>query len=95
MTDYASQGRTRPINVVDLNDCRTHFSYYTCFSRSSSVDNTVIVSGFNPNIIQGGITGWLRQEFGELECLNEITTLREEGILHPSVTGDRRITIIS
>ncbi|KIJ51987.1 hypothetical protein M422DRAFT_157179 [Sphaerobolus stellatus SS14] len=95
MTDYASQGRTRPINVVDLNDCRTHFSYYTCFSRSSSVDNTVIVSGFNPNIIQGGITGWLRQEFRELESLNEITTLREEGILHPTVTGDRRITIVS
>jgi hypothetical protein len=28
MTDYASQGRTRPLNVVDLNNCRTHQSMY-------------------------------------------------------------------
>ncbi|KIJ39971.1 hypothetical protein M422DRAFT_174401, partial [Sphaerobolus stellatus SS14] len=79
MTDYASQGRTRPINVIDLTDCRTHFSYYTCFSRSASVKNTVIVGGFNPSIIQGGITGWLRQEFRELEMMDEIRNLREEG----------------
>ena len=38
MTDYASQGRIRPINVVDLTDCRSHFSYYTCLSRSVSVE---------------------------------------------------------
>ncbi|KAH7902892.1 hypothetical protein BJ138DRAFT_987353, partial [Hygrophoropsis aurantiaca] len=28
MTDYCSQGRTRPDNVVDLNNCNTHQSYY-------------------------------------------------------------------
>ncbi|EDQ98317.1 uncharacterized protein LACBIDRAFT_336072 [Laccaria bicolor S238N-H82] len=33
MTDYASQGKTRPFNVVDLNSCRNHLSYYTALSR--------------------------------------------------------------
>jgi hypothetical protein len=26
MTNYASQGKTRDINVVDLNNCKDHFS---------------------------------------------------------------------
>ena len=30
MTDYASQGKTRPHNVVHLNSCTSHQSYYTC-----------------------------------------------------------------
>ncbi|KIJ23407.1 hypothetical protein M422DRAFT_106741, partial [Sphaerobolus stellatus SS14] len=61
MTDYASQGQTRPINVLDLTDCVSHFSYYTCFSRSATVKGTVIIGGLNPSVIQGGISGWLRQ----------------------------------
>ena len=32
MTDYSSQGKTRPYNVVDLNNCRSHHSYYTALS---------------------------------------------------------------
>ena len=32
MTDYAAQGRTRANNVVELNNCRDHQSYYTCLS---------------------------------------------------------------
>jgi hypothetical protein len=36
MTDYASQGRTRPDNLVDLNNCKNHQSYYTCLSRSAT-----------------------------------------------------------
>jgi hypothetical protein len=32
MTDYASQGKTCPVNVVDLSSCRDHMSYYTCLS---------------------------------------------------------------
>ena len=31
-TDYAAQGRTRPDNMVELNNCRDHQSYYTCLS---------------------------------------------------------------
>ena len=63
MTAYSSQGKTQPFNVIDLTDCHTHLSYYTCFSQSATIAGTVIVGGFNPNIIQGGTSGWLRQEF--------------------------------
>ncbi|KAF8590649.1 hypothetical protein K439DRAFT_1299639, partial [Ramaria rubella] len=65
----------------------SHMSYYTCLSRSSTVNGTVIVQGFKPEIIQGNATGWLRQEFRELEILDEITCLKEEERLHPSVQG--------
>ncbi|KAF8874671.1 hypothetical protein BD779DRAFT_1407399, partial [Infundibulicybe gibba] len=41
-----------------------------------------------------GASGALRQEFRELELLDEITRLTYEGNLHPSVTGDRRNTLI-
>jgi hypothetical protein len=30
MTDYASQGKIRPFNLVDLSHCRNHQFYYTC-----------------------------------------------------------------
>ena len=32
MTDYASQGKTHEINVVDLGQTRTHQRYYTALS---------------------------------------------------------------
>ncbi|KAF8576321.1 hypothetical protein K439DRAFT_1242878, partial [Ramaria rubella] len=73
MTDYASQGRTRPNNVIDLTGCNSHYSYYTCFSRSSTVQGTVVITGFNPEVVQGGSPGWMRQEFRELGLLDEIT----------------------
>ena len=59
MTDYASQGRTRLNNVLDLMGCSSHLLYYTCFSHSSTVSGTVVIKGFNPGIIQGGVSGWL------------------------------------
>ena len=43
MTDYASQGHTRPDNVVELNNCRNHQSYYTCFSRSATAEGAIIL----------------------------------------------------
>jgi len=94
MTDYASQGRTRPKNPVDLNSCKTHQSYYTCLSRSSTAEGTIIVQGFNPKIITGGATGYLRQEFRELEILDEITKLKYEGKLPLNIDGHRRNTVI-
>ncbi|KIJ43313.1 hypothetical protein M422DRAFT_78177, partial [Sphaerobolus stellatus SS14] len=69
MTDYSSQGRTRPFNVIDLTDCHTHLSYYTCFSRSATVAGTVIM-------------------------LDEITRLRSDGTLHPSVEGELRTSLM-
>ncbi|KAF8577631.1 hypothetical protein K439DRAFT_1309847, partial [Ramaria rubella] len=61
MTDYGCQGRTRPNNVVDLEGCLTHQSYYTSLSRSASASGTVILQNFEPNKIMGGASGWLRQ----------------------------------
>ncbi|KIJ41659.1 hypothetical protein M422DRAFT_171983, partial [Sphaerobolus stellatus SS14] len=94
MTDYASQGRTRPINVLDLTDCESHISYYTCFSRSATVNGTVIIGGFNPSVIQGGISGWLRQEFRELEMPNDITRAKLAGTLHPFIEGQDRVQLV-
>ena len=36
MTDYASQGKTRPKNPVDLTYSRTHQGYYTAFISKSA-----------------------------------------------------------
>ncbi|KAJ7321527.1 hypothetical protein DFH08DRAFT_712897 [Mycena albidolilacea] len=81
MTDYASPGKTRAINVVDLNNCKDHFSYYTALSRSSTSAGTIILQGMDTFKITKGIHGSLRQEFRELELLNEITRLRWENEL--------------
>jgi hypothetical protein len=59
MTDYASQEKTRDINVVDLSSCCDHMSYYTCLSRGSTAEGTVIVQGFNPHKIMCGASGYL------------------------------------
>ncbi|KAF8214868.1 hypothetical protein K438DRAFT_1562879 [Mycena galopus ATCC 62051] len=87
MTDYASQGKTRAFNVVNLNNCRIHFSYYTALSRSSTSAETVILQGMDPSKITRGTSGFLRQEFRELETLNEYTRLRYEGTVMPNVQG--------
>jgi hypothetical protein len=94
MTDYGSQGRTRPDNVVELMSCKTHQSYYTALSRSSTADGTAIVQGFNADLITKGASGWLRQEFRELELLDEITKLKYQHKLPVSIDGHRRNTVI-
>jgi hypothetical protein len=73
MTDYASQGKTRPYNVVNLSHCKNFQSIYTCLSRSSNAAGTLIVQGFNSAKITQGLSGHLRQEFRELNLLNNIT----------------------
>ena len=59
MTVYSSQGKTRPTNVMILNSCRDHLSYYTALSRSSTAEGTVIIQGFNPSKITCGAHGSL------------------------------------
>ncbi|KAH9946847.1 hypothetical protein B0H21DRAFT_778851 [Amylocystis lapponica] len=39
MTDFNSQGRTRPDNVCDLQNCRSYQSVYTCLSRGSTYEH--------------------------------------------------------
>ena len=94
MTDYLSQGKTRQFNVCDLNNSRTHQAIYTALSRSSSASGTVILQGFDQSKITGGCLGALRQEYRELELLDNVTTLRYESKLSDTVYGDRWNTII-
>jgi hypothetical protein len=94
LTDYASQGKTRINNVIDLKICRTHQSYYVCLSRSASAAGTVILQGFHPGKISKGLSGYLRQEFRELELLDEITKLNYENKLPNSVVGQVRYSLI-
>jgi hypothetical protein len=95
MTVHASQGRTRKNNVCDISNCKNHLGYYTALSRSSSADGTIILQGFNSQKIQGGIKGSLRQEFRELEILNEITRLRYLGELPKEIFGSIRSVLIN
>ncbi|KZV59505.1 hypothetical protein PENSPDRAFT_595333, partial [Peniophora sp. CONT] len=44
--------------------------------------------------ITGGLSGYLQQEFRELELLNEITKLRWEGNLRAGVGGNTRSTLL-
>ena len=94
MTDYASQGKTRAINPVDLINCRSHQAYYTALSRSASADGTVILRGFNANKITGRASQALRQEFRDLEFLDEISKLRFNDKLPSNVTGHTRTALI-
>jgi len=80
--------------VVILNSCRDHLSYYTALSRSSTAEGTVIIQGFNPNKITCGAPGYLRQEFRELELLDEITQLQFEDKLSPTINGHLRNSLI-
>ncbi|KAL1671597.1 hypothetical protein EV122DRAFT_196868, partial [Schizophyllum commune] len=94
MTDYASQGKTRPINVVNLENSRSHQAYYTALSRSSSASGTAIVSSFSGTLLQKGLDVQLKREFRNLELLNEITRLRYVGELPEHVVGDTRNQLI-
>ncbi|TFK65382.1 hypothetical protein BDN72DRAFT_735896, partial [Pluteus cervinus] len=61
MTDYASQGKTRPYNPVHIENSRTHQHIYTALSRGCSADGTLILGDFSEKKITGGIDGALRQ----------------------------------
>ena len=95
MTDFASQGKTRKFNVVDLNNSRSHQAYYTALSRSATARGTLILQGFDSKKITGGASGMLRQEFRALEMLDYITSLRYAGKLSACVTGDMRKDLIA
>lgn len=95
MTDFASQGKTRPFNVSDLNNLRSHQAYYTALSRSATADGTLILQGFDAKHTTGGCSGALRQEFRELELLDEIARLRYVGKLPVNVAGNTRNELIT
>ena len=90
MTAHAAQGKTRPQNVVHLNSCFSHMAYYSALSRSATAAGTVIIQGFDSKVITKGCSGYLRQEFRELEILDDITRLRYEGKLPEYFDGNVR-----
>src|SRR5882757_4696251 len=94
MTEYTSQGKTRPKNPVDLSNFKSHQFCYICLSRSATASGTVIVQSFSPQLITCGASGYLRQEFHELELLDEITKLRYEGNLPGHIQGNFRNPLI-
>ena len=95
MTNFSSQGKNRSKNVSDPNNLRTHQLYYTALSRSTTAVGTLILQGFDSRQITGGCSGALRQEFHELEMLDEITRLHYLGKLPIMVDGDTRNNIIA
>lgn len=94
MTDYASQGRTRVFNVCHLDHCGTHLSLYTCLSRSATLAGTAIIGKVEDRKFRGGLSGTLRQEFRELETLNDITRLEFHGELPREVHGATRSELL-
>jgi hypothetical protein len=94
MTDYGAQGKSRAFNPVDLQHSSNHHSYYTCLSCSVTAEGTLIIQSLHPEVITGGCSGWLRQEFRELELLDEITKLAFNSELPYEINGHRRNTII-
>lgn len=95
MTDFASQGKTRMYNVVDLYNCRSHQAYYTALSRGATANGTLILQSFDSKKITGKASGALRQEFRELELLDEITRLHYHDSLPESVIGTTRHSLIN
>lgn len=96
MTDFSSQGRTRLANVCDLTNCRNYQSVYTCLLRGSTYNGTLIMQGFDANTlpVSGGISGELRQEFRDLEMLDEITTMIYTHSLPSNIYGNTRNALI-
>lgn len=95
MTDYTSQGKTRPVNIVDLNYSRNHQAAYTALSRGTCAKDTIILRDFNVGKLCGGLSGHLRQEFRELDILSEITELVYSGQLPVSIMGRLRESTIA
>ena len=94
MTDFGSQGKTRLYNVSYLDNLSSHQGYYTALSRSATASGTLILQGFDARKITGGCSGALRQEFRELELLDEITSITYAGKLPATVCGDTRNNLI-
>ena len=74
------------VNVLDLENCDTHQSIYACLLRALTLRGTVIFRMCRQTLIQNGFDrldekgkkrppSCLKQEFRDLELLNEITCL--------------------
>ena len=97
ITDYVSQGKTRPLNVIDPKYLETYQSTYTALSRGSKSSGTVLLREVNPTRVQGGLKmrhGDLFREMQQLELLDDITTQKYQRNLSPEVKGLLRWELI-
>ena len=97
ITDYVSQGKTRPLNIIDPKYLETYQSIYTALSRGSTSSGTVLLREVNPTRVQGGLKmkhGDLFREMQQLELLDDITTQQYEGNLSQEVKGLLRWELI-
>lgn len=97
ITDYVSQGKTRPFNVIDPRYLETYQSTYTALSRGSTSSGTILLRGIDPVRVQGGLKmkhGDLFREMQQLELLDDITTQQYHGGVSPEVKGTLRLELI-
>ncbi|KAF5318409.1 hypothetical protein D9611_013936 [Ephemerocybe angulata] len=94
MTDYASQGKTREVNVVDLTRSRNHQAMYTALSRGTKASATAILRDFKEEKLTGGISGHLRQEFRMIDTLDEITKRRYDREIPAEVVQKLRASTV-
>ncbi|RXW13797.1 hypothetical protein EST38_g12057 [Candolleomyces aberdarensis] len=59
------------------------------------IDMPIMIRDFKESKLQGGLSGYLRQEFRELDILDEITKLRYHGSLPPTVVQKLRDSTLS
>lgn len=68
---------------------------YTCLSRSSSLEGTLIVHAWDEYKVNSGIILSLRREFRHLEILDHITSMREAGTVPVGIVGRNRADLIT
>ena len=76
MTDYASQGRTRPLMWWIYKIVKTKGEFILLFLAAQVLLEQRFFNSSTPDKIKGRLPGYLRSEFRELELLDEMTCLQ-------------------
>ncbi|PPQ73943.1 hypothetical protein CVT24_012551 [Panaeolus cyanescens] len=95
ITDFGAQGKGMERCRADLSESRNHQAMYVSLSRATSAKGVLILRDFPVAKITGGLDGSLRQEFRELNYLDEITRLQYEGELPSDIIDVTRHLTIS
>jgi hypothetical protein len=101
MTDYASQGKTRAYNVVELSESKNFQAIYTALSRSSTAAHTYILGDLNKRQIDKVSQGLTklqyedyRLEMQQLNTLDLITAEKHYGHWPNSISEGMRNPLI-
>lgn len=90
MTDYASQGRSRPENPIYLTPGRPFQSIYTSLSRTTTAAGTILLRPLDESRMRSILEPDLLNEFRSLETMNVLTRMRFNGTLDHAVKGVSR-----